>query len=206
VIPTPTPRRRARRILQVATALATVLAGALASSPECTGASLRLTDGRVLEGREVRRDGDTFLLVLDGDTVVPVPVELVEEVGIDAAPEAAPPPDAVPGLTYGEPQTLAGAPVTPPTTEGQLAVLGKPAQFQQNVVTSGFPPKYWVPDPAQNNFNPSKWAQQPTDPNWQPKSAYDPGKDVLADGRSTWQKAPTDPTWVPQDGFKKKPW
>lgn len=147
-----------------------------------------------------------YLLMLDGDTVVPIPAELVSEVGVSASPEPEPPPDAVPGLTYAKPQTLAGVPVQPPTTQEQLAVFGKPARFQPDVVKSGFEPKVWVPDPSQNNFNPSKWAQSPTDPNWQPTSAFDPNEDVLADSRSTWQKAPTDTAWVPQDGFQKKPW
>ncbi len=202
----PVPRRRRRRLLPVATALATLLAVALGSSPPSIGASLRLTDGRVLKGRDVRRDGDTFLLSLDGGAVVPVPAELVAEVGIESAPEPPPLPEKVPGLTYGEPQTLAGAPVTPPTTSEQLAVFGEPAKFQPDIVKSSFQPKYWVPDPEQNNWNPSTWAQSSIDPNWQPTSAFDPNKDVLADSRSTWQKSSIDSTWVPQDGFKKKPW
>lgn len=186
--------------------LAAIL-GTRVGVPPASGASLRLTDGRVLEGRDVRREGDLYILVLEGDTVVPIPASLVAEVGISASPQPAPvpPPTSppVPGLTYPEPQTLAGVPVTPPITSEQLAVFGEPAKFQQDIVRSTLEPTYWVMDPAQNNWNPSKWAKAPTDPNWQPTSAYDMNKDVLADSRSNWAKAPTDSTWVPQDGFKK---
>jgi hypothetical protein len=207
VTSTPAKRRSLRWILPVAAALAAVAAGVLGSLPSSSGASLRLTDGRVLEGRDVRLDGDLYLLELEGGSVVPVPVALVAAVGVGGGPKPQPPPPgAAPGLTQGEPQQLAGTPVRPSMPQEQLAVFGEPAKFQQDVVHSSFQPSYWVPDRAQNNFNPSKWAKSPTDPNWQPTSAFDPKKDVLAESRSTWQKAPTDSAWAPQDGFKKKPW
>jgi hypothetical protein len=189
---------RGRWIVLAATLLGLAFAVRLSAPPAVAGASLRLIDGRILEGQDVRRDGDVYLLTLEGGAVVPVPADLVAEVGIAAAPEPAPP-----GLTVAEPQVLAGVAVEPPRTEAQLGALGPPARFQPNVVNSGFQPTYWVPDPANNNFNPSTWAQPPIDPDWAPTSAFDPSEDVLAAGRATWQTAPTDPTWVPQDGFKK---
>jgi len=190
---------RLGRLRKAAAALAIVVA-CFSSLPPVTGnASLTLTDGRVLEGREVRREGDVYLLALEGGAVIPVPVALVAEVGVRA--DAA---EVVPtGLTYAEPQVLAGAPVEPPRTEDQLAVFGEPARFQQDIVQSTLGPSYWVPDPDEHNFNPSKWAKAPTDPSWQPTSAFDPGKDALAGSESTWQKGPVDSTWVPVDGFRK---
>jgi hypothetical protein len=200
VIPGSGERRRGRAIVPVTAALVLALVLGLASlSPRA--ATLRLKDGRVLEGVDVRRDGNEFLLHLEGGAVIPVPVQLVEEVGLSAKrPE---PPEQVPGLTYTEPQQLAGTPVEPPRTEEQLAVLGPPAQFQPDVVRPTLQPSYWVPDPEQHNWAPSKWAEGPIDPDWQPTNAFDPDKDVLAEGRSTWRKAPIDSSWTPTDGFKK---
>ena len=233
-------RRSARWILPAAAVLVTVLAMRFGATPVNAGASLRLTDGRVLEGLDVRKEGDVYLLTIEGGAVVPVPMALVAEVGVAAEPAAPAPPQAGPGLTYAEPgnlaggtgtpagltpgearnlaggpgapagltygeaRTLAGSEVPTPTAAEQTAVFGEPSRFQANIVTSGFAPTYWVPDPSQHNFNPSKWAQAPTDPTWEPTSAFDPDVDVLAEGKSTFQTAPTDSTWVPQDGFQKK--
>jgi len=195
---------RPRRLFRSAAAIVILAAGLSSFPPATRSASLTLSDGRVLQGREVRREGDVYLLGLDGGTVIPVPVDLVVEVGVTAAePAEPPPPPRAPGVTYAPPQVLAGRPVEPPSTQDQLAVFGEPARFQQDIVHSNLGPSYWVMDPDEHNFNPSKWAQAPTDPNWQPTSAFDPGEDALADSRSTWQKAPIDSTWVPQDGFRK---
>ena len=193
--------------LRNAGAVLAVVVACFSSLPPVTGnASLTLTDGRVLEGREVRRDGDVYLLGLEGGAVIPVPVALVAEVGVRAdaaeeAPETQAGPSLPTGLTSAEPRILAGAPVEPPRTEDQLAVFGEPARFQQDIVRSTLGPSYWVPDPDEHNFNPSKWARAPTDPNWQPTSAFDPREDVLAGSRSTWQKGPVDSAWVPVDGW-----
>lgn len=193
-----------RRTLPAAAIAVALISGRLASVPVSAGAYLRLTDGRVLEGREVRRDGDVYLLELDGGSLIPVPVSLVEVVGIrtgEPTPDTRPAPP--PGLTYAEPQTLAGVPVAPPTTTEQLAPFGPPARFQPDIVVPNLGPSYWVPDPNGNEFHPSKWAKAPTDPIWRPTSAFDPSEVVLEGSPSTWQKGPVETTWVPQDGFKK---
>jgi hypothetical protein len=196
---------RARAARLVALALGFTLAAGLRPDPAIAGASLRLTDGRTLEGTDVRREGDVYVLTLPDGSVVPIPTAVVAEVGFTgtAEPERARP-EPPTGLTYPEPQTLAGVPVTPPTTADQLAVFGEPAKFQQDIVRSNLEPTYWIPDPAQNNWNPSKWAKPPIDPEWHPTSAFDPSEDVLEESRSTWQKSPIDSTWVPQDAFKKR--
>jgi hypothetical protein len=193
--------------LPLTAALVALTAGGIALLPPVRSASLKLTDGKVLEGRSVRRDGDVYLLEIEGGSVVPVPVALVEEVGIGGEPEPEPPaeqvPEQVPGLTYGKPQQLAGTAVEAPSTHAQLAVLGEPARFRQNVVESNLKPSYWVPDPSEHNWAPSEWADGVVDPTWTPESAFDPDEDVLEDSRSTFQKGTIDSSWVPEDGFKK---
>lgn len=208
MIRAPAEHRIARWVLPAAAMLATILGTRVGSRPAIAGASLRLTDGRVLEGREVRQEGDVYLLVLENESVIPIPTALVSEVDLGgdekgAAPNPPAVPPAPPGLTYAEPQTLAGIPVTPSTPKDQLAVFGEPAKFQPDIVKSNLGPSYWVMDPAQANWNPAKWVQPPIDPTWHPTSAFDPSKDALADSRATWPKSPIDSTWVPQDGFKK---
>lgn len=197
-------------VLPAAAMLATILGTGIGSPHAIAGASLRTTDGRLLEGREVRQEGDVYLLVLEGGSVIPIPTALVSEVNLGSDEKgAAPPPPAEPpappGMTYAEPQTLAGRPVTPPIPREQLAVFGGPARFQPDIVKSNLGPSYWILDPAQDNWNPAKWVKAPIDSTWHPTSAFDPSKDVLANSRSTWQASPIDPTWVPQDGLKKSP-
>jgi len=187
-----------RSTLRCATILAIVLptVGAVVSGP-----SVVLTDGRVLEGIDLRREGDLVLLTLPTGEVVTLPSSAVQETRLSGSPEPAPPPPT--GLTVAEPTQLAGRPVEAPVTSEQLAVFGEPARWAQTPTEPVFAPSMWEMDPSENNWNPSKWAKAPTDPNWVPQSAFDPNKDVLAAGRSTWQKSPTDPTWVPTDGFRK---
>lgn len=179
----------------------------LAPERASAGAFIRMQDGRVLEGKSVSRDGDLYLLELEDGGVVTLPVSLVVEVGLkQEAPPPPPdePPQMLPPATrpWGEAGVIAGTYIPPPTTQEQLAVFGKPAEFQQSPVVSTLNPTYWEMDPEEANWNPSKWAQAPTDPNWHPTSAYDMNKDVLADSRSTWATSPTNPNWQPTDGFK----
>lgn len=190
----PADSRRGRFPLAL---VAAVLAVVLPFARAAADAYLRLTDGRVLEGVDVRRDGDVYLLSLAGGTVVPVPVSLVAEVGIrGSAPATAPT-----GLTAAEPRVLAGVEVEPTTPDEQLAVFGKPAQFQESVVASNLGPSYWHPDPDQHNFAPSTWAKAPVDSEWKPTSAYDPNANVMAHGETNWQKSVVDSSWTPTDGF-----
>ena len=116
-----------RRCLFPLLALAIAVGAALAAT------ELVLQDGRVLEGVDVRRQEDDYVLRLEsGDTVV-IPVELVKTVRlIETEPHkypetrpyqypepedlTEPPPDAPSGLVESDPQTLAGTPVRPPTS------------------------------------------------------------------------------------------
>jgi hypothetical protein len=184
---------------------AVILAVVLPFARAAADAYLRLSDGRVLEGIDVRRDGDVYLLELPGDTVVPVPASLVTEVGIGGAgaepvPERA---SAPTGLTVAAPRVLAGADVAPSTPAEQLAVFGEPARFQPDVVQSSLGPSYWHPDPSQHNFAPSTWAKAPIDPEWTPTPAFDPSANVLAGSETKWQKSVVDSSWTPTDGFAK---
>ena len=197
---------RVRDVLVGMLILASALDAPLGPEPASAKATLKLKDGRILEGIDVRREADIYVLTIQGGAMIPVPVDLVVEVGIEAAPEPAVPEEPPQGLTYAEPQTLAGPTVEAPRTEEQLAVFGEPAKFQQDVVHSTLTPSYWVPDPDQHNFAPSTWNEAPIDSEWHPTSAFDPNEDVMKASESKWSKGPVDSSWVPQDGFKKKPW
>jgi hypothetical protein len=152
-------------------------------------AELELVDGRVLAGTDVRREGDVYVLTLEGGNTIALPVELVATVRL---------------FGTGTPRNLAGHEAKVPTPSEQLEVLGEPARFQKSIVDSTWVPESdWDMDPEkQNNFRPSTWQESPIDPNWKPTSAWDESKDVMARGRSTWQKSPIDSSWTPTDGFK----
>jgi hypothetical protein len=174
----------------------------LATAVALGGAELVLVDGQVVRGESVRKEGDVYVLTTaTGD--VTMPVDLVDQVRLTGQAETAPT-----GIKAGGPRTLAGGPVEPARTDEQLAVFGKPAEWQKSSIDPNWVPESdWNMDPGtQNNWNPSTWAQSSIDPNWTPTSAYDANEDVLADSRSTWQQAPTGSTWVPTDGFKKSAW
>ena len=176
------------RIVTTLVALVFVVGALMAAS------ELVLQDGQVVRGAEVRRDGDNYVVVLEsGDTVV-LPAALVKEVRLE---EQAPPEP--------EPQQLAGTPVTPPKTSDQLKVFGEPAKFQGNPADHEWRPKSdWNNDPTENNnWAPSEWAQSSIDPEWKPESAFDPGADVLEEGRATFQQGSIDNSWTPTDGFAK---
>ena len=112
------------------------------------------------------------MVELESGGVLTLPVDLVAEVRLSADKDDA---NVPPGLTYSEPQQLAGQPVEPLRPSEAQAVLGEPSRFQPNII----------------------------DPNWQPESGFPEG-DVLANSRSTWQESIIDNTWVPEEGFKKK--
>jgi hypothetical protein len=173
-----------------------------------------LKDGRVIEGTEVRRDGENYILILEsGDSIV-IPGALVEAVRLttpepftkaDPIELAAPPPEGPTGIVESGAQTLAGTPVRPPTPSEQLKVFGPPAQFQKSLINPDWQPKSdWDMDPERaNNFAPSEWADDIIDPNWEPESAFDRKDDALADSRSKWQKSLIDNSWTPTDGFAR---
>lgn len=206
--------------------LLSLIALALVAGTVVATSELVLNDDRVLSGTEVRRDGDNYVLVLEGGDTVVIPTALVREVRLEVAPPT-PERDPVTGLTTGGteqiggqsppdgptgirddgPEQLAGEPVRAPTPSDQLAVFGEPAKFQGNVggINPNWTPKSdWDTNPAKNNnFAPSKWAQSSIDPSWEPQSAFDKGENVLAAGRATWQQGTIDNSWTPTDGFAK---
>ena len=162
-------------------------------------AELELLDGRILSGTDVRREGQIYVLTLEGGDTVTLPVELVTSVRLFGTGEK-----RTPGVVRDEePRTLAGGEIDVPTTSEQLEVLGEPSGFQKSIVNHDWVPESdWDMDPQeQNNFAPSTWQESPIDPEWKPESAWDADEDVLASSRSTWQKSSINSEWTPTDGF-----
>ncbi len=202
-----------KRLLALLSLTAMITAGVM---PSRSGSSVVLDDGRVVEGIDVRREGDLVLVTLATGEVVTLPASAVREIRLGGEPPSRTPPT---GLTEGPPQQLAGqpaaglvdsgpaqlagTPVPPPQTSDQLAVFGGPAKWARDPVESTFHATEWQMDPPEANWNPSKWATAPTDPTWVPTSGFDTTKDVLAPSRSTWRQGSTPSAWVPTDGFKK---
>lgn len=206
-----------RRCLTVVTLALLVCCGPLAASVE-----LRLQDGRVIGGREVRRDGDDYVLTLEAGDRIVLPGALVEGVRMAGSEEprrpdrsgltvaeprrvaGKPAPEGPTGIREGEPRTLAGVPVRPPRTADQLRVFGKPARFQRSIVDSTWRPSSdWDMDPRRrNNFAPSRWAEDIVDSDWTPRSAFDEDANVLAAGRSRFAESIVGSGWSPTDGFR----
>jgi len=186
-----------------------------------------LQDGRVIVGIEVRRDGDNYVIVLENGQAIVLPMALVETVRLGAEPEpepeerydprtgltrsepqelAAPLPKGAVGVVISEPRQLAGDPVRVPTTDEQLAVFGKPAEFQKDIIDNRWEPTSdWNMDPkTQNNFAPSTWSQDIVDHSWEPTSDWnmDP-KTQNNFAPSTWSKSIVDNSWTPTDGFAR---
>ena len=175
-------------------------------APLLASASLVLTDGQVIKGSEVARQGDSYLVTMEGGTAVTFPAALVKEVRFedDAAPKN---PNV--GLYETTPKTLAGPPPAnfhSQDPKDQLKVFGPPTRWSDNAVDTT-----WVPT---NAYDPTKdvmagsrstWAPNAVDTSWQPTSAYDLSKDVMAGSRSTWAPNVVDTTWVPTDSWGFKP-
>ena len=175
----------------------------LAAIPAWSGAAVVLQDGQVLEGVDVRRQGEEVLLTIDGGNVITLPASIVKEIRLtgDGSKEKTPPPTA---FRNEGPEVLAGNKVEPPKTSDQLAKAGSQSRFQNDVVGSNWQPSTdWDMDPSNNDFAPSTWSRGPVDSNWEPDSAFDAREDVLADRRSGWQKSIVDPTWAPEDSFRR---
>lgn len=204
-----------KRVLLVSLIL--LAAAVQAVRPE---AELVLQDGTVIQGADVRREGDLYILELESGEKLSFPVALVDEVRLGGQGEGtAPAPgvrggepetlagslpdeDAPSGLRRGEPRTLAGTEVRPPRPSEQTRVLGPAAGFQDDIVDNDWTPKSdWEDNPSNNNFAPSTWAEAPVDSEWKPQSAFDANNDVLESGRSDWQESIVDSEWQPQDAF-----
>jgi hypothetical protein len=180
------------------------LATVLCSAAALAASSLILTDGQVIKGSEIRRDGDSYLVTMsDGNTAV-FPAGLVKSVAIgDDAPPAAPP-----GFDYSGARNLAG-PTLPPGYQDpseQLKVFGPPTQWAKNVVdTTWVPTNAYDPNVDVMAGSRSTWSKNAVDTTWTPTNAFDPNADVMKNTRSTWSKDAVDTTWKPQDGFGFKP-
>jgi hypothetical protein len=177
--------------------VAGLLLAVVAALPVCAGTELVLRDGTVLEGTAVQRLEGNYVLTIEGGEAITVPVELVEQVRLSGEREAPT------GMRTGEPETLVGERITPPTRSEQTEKLGPPSRFQDDIVDNSWHPTTdWNMDPhTQNNFAPSTWSKGPIDPEWKPQSAWDTNEDVLASGRSEWRQGIIDPSWKPTDGF-----
>ena len=162
-------------------------------------ASLVLTDGRVIEGTEIVRQGDSFLVTQEGGNTVTFPALLVKEIRI----EDSGPPKAPPGFDISGPKTLAGPPErASQDPRDQQRALGPPTRWSKDALDTS-----WTPtspfDPDVDVLGPSRarWAKSAVDTTWVPKSALDLSKDVLAGSRSTWSKDAISTTWTPKDSF-----
>ncbi len=201
-----------------------VLVLSLPGTAALAGAELVLENGQVLEGVEVVRKDDRYLLELESGKVLAIPAQLVAKVRLTGESKYTPEgkritipeelveedrdPEAPTAVRDAGPETLAGRDeaARPPRTENQLRVLGEQARFRGDLVDSS-----WVPESdwdfdseRQNNFDPSRWAKGPTDTRWRPRSAYRGSEDVLTPGDSEWAQSIVDPEWVPEDGFDRR--
>ena len=190
-----------------------------------------LQDGRVIEGIEVRREGDNYVIVLANGQAIVLPAALVKMVGLGGEPEpepgseeesgydprtgltrrepedlGAPLPEGASGTIYSEPRQLAGEPARMPTTREQLAVLGEPAEFQKDIIDNSWEPTSdWDMDPEkQNNFAPSKWSKDIVDNSWEPTSDWDMDPEKQNNfAPSKFSESIIDNSWTPTDGFAK---
>ncbi len=177
---------------------------ALGAGPALASATVVLTDGQVLEGADVRREGDLVTLILATGEALSLPAALVAEIRLagegpsrNVAPSGIRTPEA--------PEVLAGVPVEPVTPEEATRALGPPARFREGPIRPDWRPEDGFEGTSADGWSPSTWAASPVDPSWAPESAYDAREDVLESGRATWRKSILDPTWKPTDGFRKTP-
>lgn len=175
-------------------------AGTEVAAPEPeTRVELRLKDGQVLTGTDVRRRQDVYVLSLDGDRKLPVPIGLVAEVKLVTAPRAAT------GMRKTQGETLPGsgnAGRLPTADELRRELEASAAAFQRNLIDPDWRPESdWTLDPKQNDFSPARWSRSPIDPYWRPTPAYTEASDVTNFSPARWSPSILDPAWAPTDGF-----
>lgn len=177
--------------------LVAALSGAVA--PALAGAELVLDDGRTLSGTSVERRDENYLLTLEADEVMAVPVALVREVRLTGDDAPAPT-----GIEVGEPRTLVGPPggVQLPARAQQLASFGPPANFRKGTLDPVWQPRDGWLRPGVTQFSPARWAKSPLDPTWTPRSAFSANQDVTQFNPARWARSPVDTTWWPTDGFR----
>ncbi len=164
--------------------------------------SLVLTDGQIIKGIEVSRQGDSYLVTMAGGNMVAFPVALVKEVKF----EDDPPPAAPPGFAYSGPQNLAGPAVPQQDPSQALKVLGAPTQWSKSAVDTTVVLKdAYDPNADVMAGSRSTWSKSAVDTTVVLKDAYDPNTNVMAGSETTWAKNVVDTTWKPTDGFGFKP-
>jgi hypothetical protein len=188
-------RSRAGTVSLAALLLATAVAEA--------SSSLVLTDGQIIKGTQVTRQGDAYLVTMVGGNTVAFPVALVKEIKFEDDPPVAAPP----GSVYSGPPTLAGpAEFASQDPKDQLKVFGPPTEWSKSavdttvVLTDAFDPNADVMAGSR-----STWSKSAVDTTVVLKDAFDPNANVMAGGVSTWSKNAVDTTWKPADGFGFKP-
>jgi hypothetical protein len=164
--------------------------------------SLVLTDGQVIKGTDVTRQGDSYLVTMKGGNTVAFPAALVKEVKL----EDDPPPAAPPGFDYSGPRNLAGPAVNPQDPSQALKVFGPPSQWSKSavdttvVLTNAYDPNADVMAGSR-----STWSKSAVDTTVVLKDAFDPNANVLKGSETKWAKNAIDTTWHPTDGFGFKP-
>jgi len=183
------------RSLAGAVALAALLLG---SAVAYASSSLVLTDGQIIKGTEVTRQGDSYLVTMAGGNTVAFPVALVKEIKFEDDPK----PAAPPGFDYSGPRTLAGPVLPPQDPSRELNVFGPPSQWSQSAVDTTVVLKdAFDPNADVMAGSRSTWSKSAVDTTVVLKDAFDPNANVMAGSQSTWSKNAVDTTWKPTDGF-----
>lgn len=174
----------------------------LLCSPLPAATEIVLQDGQTIRGQDLQREGDVYLVKLEGDGVLTVPVALVKQVRwVNDDERAHPSADGL--IQRSEATQLAGENVQPVTPEQALANLPDPARFRPSLVDPNWEPTSGFGDADVLAPSRSTFQAGVVDPLWKPTSGFSDA-DVLASGRSIFRRSPIDPSWRPEDGFAKR--
>jgi hypothetical protein len=184
------------RPLAVCASIAILLsAGSLAEA----ASSLILTDGQVIKGTEIKRQGDSYLITMAGGNTVAFPVALVTQIKlVDDGPQPAPP-----GFDFTGPRTLAGPKSLPSQdVKDQQKVLGPSTRWPKDIIDPTWvPTSAYDPDVDVLAGSRATWSTSAIDTTWKPTSGFDLSKDVFSMSHASWSKNVIDTTWTPKDGF-----
>jgi hypothetical protein len=182
--------------------LAAVLLAASLAAPALAGAELVLLDGRVLSGTSVERKGDEYLLTGDRGVVTAIPAALVKQMRLTGG-DSQPPT----GLTYAEPQVLAGTTIEGPGRREMLEAFGRPpALFKPPSRTQNWLPTDGFEGKGYTEFRPTKWVPSVIDPIWRPPSIFTAENDVTQFRPVKWRPTIVNTNWRPHDGFGETEW
>ena len=172
--------------------------------------SLVLTDGQIIKGTEVQRQGDSYLVTIAGGNTVSFPAALVKEVKFEDDPPA----PAPPGFDYSGPKTLAGPPGPPlQNPSDPLKVMGPPTTWSKDAVDTT-----WVPTNAYDTSKDvmagsrSTWSKSAVDTTWAPQDGFGfkklsftgPAPATQPELTSTYDKGEVAPLTTAQ--FGPSPW